>query len=264
MSARHLIMFVLLSAPVWVFSLFVKLNLIGKTETSTWILVQIQTIPLVSWWVYTSLVPSIIGEIRCSLGTNKEDVSETVPTAVTTRASFLAIAVAGIALIGLEVLKAPTATSLYLLSMSLFILAFVAFVVSTDISDSAKNVPFRTSTRGVILTRRSARYYQYGLTYMICAFALAMVKVGEIFGIIFIFLWDVLYLVANWPTEYSASYIARRCGGLLVSATLALLPIYGLLCPSLPLDEWRAITTYALVFILVMLGMLGSLWNRKK
>lgn len=248
----HLFMFVALALPVWTFSLLLKLQIVILIESSPWVLFLVQTIPLVSWWLYTSLVPSVIGEIRLGLATQKEALSQTVATGVTTRATFLAIAIAGMALIGLEVMKPASAPSLYSLGMTLFILSFLAFVISTDISDSAKNVPFRTSQRGVILTKRGARYYQYGLTYMIIAFAVSMAKVGEVFCVGFVVLWDIGYLLANLPTGGSSYSRLTRLGGLLTSLAIMLLPIYNLLWDQLPLDGWQGLVAYALLTLLTV------------
>lgn len=251
----HLFMFLAFALPIWMFSLFLKIQLINPINTSIWILFLVQTIPLVSWLVYTSIIPSLIGEIRLGLEEQEEALSETVSTSVTTRATFLALTVAGIALLGFQVINAGNTISMYYLSIALFVLSFLSFVISTDVSDSAKNVPFRTSQRGVILTRRGARYYQYGFTYMICAFAISMTNISEVFCIMFIVLWDIFYLCANLPTQGNAYSRIRKLIILFASIVIILLPICYLLWDMLIFAEWQAIVCYGFVLLLSILGV---------
>lgn len=258
-SISHTIMFILFALPSWIISFTIKDNIMKAFDGSIWLILSIQTIPLISLWIYTSVVPSIIGQIRSAITNETEDLSETVPISVTTRVAFLAISLAGFALIGLNIgTNINNYPSLLILSIIYFILSFITLTLSTDISDSAKNIPFRRSKAGVILTRRGARLYQYGLTFLICGFACFVAQINEVLSYVFIIAWNLMYILTNLPTKKSEYNIKYTLYILIMSYLLMLFPIYLALINVLDIFTYQKYIfgIYMLLLMLIVLCIL--------
>lgn len=222
----RLLMLGSLLGPLWFVALCSHGGIIPPLDVSLELLICIQTIPFVAWCIYVSLIPSTIGQIRSALNGSEQHVFEGVSTEVTTRACFLAAALAGMAIVGAQISAAGKVPLLLWLSMGYLTLSFVALVLSTDVTDSAKNPPFKDTADCETLTRRGSRLYQYGLTWLICAVASSIGQIEEELGILLVVVWNGAYIACNLPTTRVRLYLGKGNVALLAVAMLvALLPL---------------------------------------
>lgn len=216
--------------------------------------IVILQLAIVSFWgIYTSTIPSTIGEIRLSYDRKSEDNSHSlVSINLATKLAFLTVSIGGIAYLGIS----GSAPNSLLKSYAVinFSLSFICFLISSDIYDSSKNTPYmQHSDRCLMLTKRGARIYQHGLTYLALAICSSAILLNGIIGISVTILMSFMYIYYNRPTIILTGSNSKYLLSLVVAILICVLPYFISYCIFYPIN-WSISYLLLLLYILVYLA----------
>jgi len=197
MKPKQWIMFLTLNIPIIISCVLFPSSI--QDFLFQFVILQILLVSL--WNIFTSVMPSTIGEIRQSYNSKSIDNSHSlVAINLTTKVAFLSVSIAGIAFLGI-IRTDLHGSVLYIYSIMSYSLAFICFFISTDLYDSSKNTPYmQHPDRCLMLTKRAARIYQIGLTNFILAICSSIFLVNNIIGAIVTIIAIFLYTYYNRPT----------------------------------------------------------------
>jgi len=220
---KHILYFLGITLPIYCFSILSYVGIIAPINVI--VLLCTQCISLSLWLMYTSIVPSLHGEVRIKLRESPETFND-YTTSVTTRSSFMTFSIACLALIGVALFnKEHELTSSFLFSGVFFSVSIILFIISLDVHDTAKNPPFNNSSGTQNIFRRGAPTYQIGQSFIVCGLVSGLYIIHSLLCISVAYIWVIVYMTTNLSTKRIEGYIWQRYIYIIIFFFLAFAPI---------------------------------------